>query len=39
MIVFKENVAMIVMLQRLLGSPLNYLYLYAIKLCWRGLSL
>ena len=31
---------MIVMLQRLLGSPLNYLYLYANKTVWvKPLSL
>ena len=40
LIVFKENIVMIVMLQRLLGSPLNYLYLYANKTVWvKPLSL
>ena len=36
----KENIVMIVTLQRLLGSPLNYLYLYTNKTVWvKPLSL
>ena len=37
---FKENIVMIVVLQRLLGSPLNCLYLYVNKTVWvKPLSL